>query len=149
MRKSPSRARGYARLVEEQVCARRARDGRQVRGRARASRAGASPITPRSSRLQAADDADAWAHERVPQPPPPVPAKEIALAVGLLAAGTTFLALSGLIAQGRLPGAAPGAGWGLLVLGLLAALPGFYVTRIAYHAARGRPGFSFGDIPRG
>ena len=67
----------------------------------------------------------------------------------LLAAGTTFLALSGLIAQGRLPGAAPGAGWGLLVLGLLAALPGFYVTRIAYHAARGRPGFSFGDIPRG
>ena len=69
--------------------------------------------------------------------------------VALLAAGAVFLTLSGYAAQGRLPGAARGAGWGFLVLGLLAALPGFYVTRLAYYAARGRPGYSFDDIPRG
>ena len=95
-----------------------------------------------------ASDADAWAHETAPLPPPPFPTREVATAVLLLAAGTTFLTLSAYAVRGRLPGAAPGAGWGFLVLGLLAALPGFYVTRVAYYAARGRPGFSWDDIPR-
>jgi hypothetical protein len=52
-------------------------------------------------------------------------------------------------ATGRLPSAAPGAAWGLLTVGLLAFLPGFYVSRIAYYAWRRREGYSFADIPRG
>lgn len=100
------------------------------------------------ARLVEDDPSDAWAHERAPLPPPPFPAREVATAALLLALGVTFLTLSAYAVRGRLPGAAPGAGWGFLVLGLLSALPGFYVTRLAYYAARGRPGYSFDDIPR-
>jgi len=41
-----------------------------------------------------------------------------------------------------------GAGWGLVLLGILAFLPGFHQSRIAYYAWRGRPGFSFDDVVR-
>lgn len=75
--------------------------------------------------------------------------REIAIAALLLVGGTTCLVFARQAATGRLPSAAPGAAWGLLTVGLLAFLPGFYVSRIAYYAWRRREGFSFADIPRG
>ena len=37
--------------------------------------------------------------------------------------------------------------YGLLFLGILAFLPGFYETRVAYYSWRGAPGFTFAAIP--
>jgi len=78
-----------------------------------------------------------------------LPVREIAIALLLLVGGTVCLVFARQAATGRLPSAAPGAAWGLLTVGLLAFLPGFYVSRIAYYAWRRREGYSFADIPRG
>uniref|UniRef100_A0A0E0IXR8 Uncharacterized protein n=1 Tax=Oryza nivara TaxID=4536 RepID=A0A0E0IXR8_ORYNI len=37
--------------------------------------------------------------------------------------------------------------YGLLFLGILAFLPGFYETRVAYYSSRGAPGYTFASIP--
>ena len=107
------------------------------------------PVSP----LQAA--ADGWAHESSATTREDVdaadafPVREIAIALLLLVGGTVCLVFARQAATGRLPSAAPGAAWGLLTVGLLAFLPGFYVSRIAYYAWRRREGYSFADIPRG
>ncbi|GMH15982.1 hypothetical protein Nepgr_017823 [Nepenthes gracilis] len=44
-------------------------------------------------------------------------------------------------------GGEPSQGYGLLVLGILAFLPGFYETRIAYYSWRGAKGYHFTSIP--
>jgi hypothetical protein len=36
---------------------------------------------------------------------------------------------------------------GLWVCGLLVFIPGFYFTRLAWHAARGTPGYGWDGIP--
>ena len=98
--------------------------------------------------------ADGWAHESNATTREDVdaadglPLREIAIAFLLLIGGTICLVFARQAATGRLPSAAPGAAWGLLTVGLLAFLPGFYVSRIAYYAWRRREGYSFADIPR-
>ncbi|OQU92357.1 hypothetical protein SORBI_3001G332300 [Sorghum bicolor] len=37
--------------------------------------------------------------------------------------------------------------YGLLFLGFLSFLPGFYETRVAYYSWRGAPGYTFASIP--
>ena len=100
------------------------------------------------------DDAaadDGWAHEaRAGPPSDPVPYREVLLAIGLLLAGCGFAALARASALGKLDGHVhPGATGGFATLAALTFLPGFYTTRLAFYAARGRPGYSFADIPRG
>ncbi|WOL04406.1 hypothetical protein Cni_G13127 [Canna indica] len=75
-----------------------------------------------------------------------VPWKSIALAVFLLALGTTLLILSFFILTGHMEGERSQA-YGLVTLGILAFLPGFYETRIAYYSWRGAPGYRFSSIP--
>jgi len=104
--------------------------------------------------LSQSDDAaadDGWAHEDRAVPPPDAPpVREILLAVGLLVAGCAFAGLARASATGRLDGHVhPGATGGFATLAVLTFLPGAYTTRLAWYAARGVPGYSFNDIPRG
>jgi hypothetical protein len=103
--------------------------------------------------IQQDDDAaaaDGWAHEARAGPrPEAVPVREVALALGLLAAGCAFAVLARLAHAGRLDGHVhDGAAAGFGVLATLTFLPGAYATRIAYCVARGRPGYSWADLPR-
>ncbi|XP_017700758.1 transmembrane protein 230-like isoform X2 [Phoenix dactylifera] len=75
-----------------------------------------------------------------------VPWKSIALALFLLALGSVLLFLSFFILTGHMGGDQSQA-YGLMVLGILAFLPGFYETRIAYYSWRGAPGYRFASIP--
>lgn len=75
-----------------------------------------------------------------------VPWKSIALALFLLALGSVLLLLSYFIFTGHMEGDKSQA-YGLLVLGILSFLPGFYETRVAYYSWRGAPGFRFASIP--
>ncbi|KAJ4835381.1 hypothetical protein Tsubulata_010542 [Turnera subulata] len=75
-----------------------------------------------------------------------VPWKSIALAVFLLFLGSLLLFLSFFILSGHMAGD-KSQGYGLLALGFLTFLPGFYETRIAYYAWRGAKGFRFASIP--
>nr|XP_010943669.1 transmembrane protein 230 isoform X1 [Elaeis guineensis] len=75
-----------------------------------------------------------------------VPRKSIALALFLLAIGSVLLFLSFFILTGHMQGERSQA-YGLMVLGILAFLPGFYETRIAYYSWRGAPGYRFASIP--
>ncbi|THU54212.1 hypothetical protein C4D60_Mb10t22670 [Musa balbisiana] len=75
-----------------------------------------------------------------------VPWKSIALAIFLLALGTLLLILSFFIFTGHMEGEQSQA-YGLLMLGILAFLPGFYETRIAYYSWKGAPGYRFSSIP--
>jgi hypothetical protein len=72
-----------------------------------------------------------------------VPWKAIYLAVGLLVAGVvlTFTGLGLWVTDPDAHGIA------LFVLGLVISLPGFYFSRIAYFAYKGREGYSFDEIP--
>lgn len=74
------------------------------------------------------------------------PWKSIALAVFLLCLGCLLLFLSFFILSGHMGGDHSQA-YGLLVLGFLTFLPGFYETRIAYYAWRGAAGYRFSSIP--
>ncbi|XP_057458272.1 uncharacterized protein LOC130749024 [Lotus japonicus] len=69
-----------------------------------------------------------------------VPWKSIVLALFLLFLGTGLLFLSYFIFTGHMGGERSQA-YGLLALGFLSFLPGFYETRIAYYAWRGAKGF--------
>ncbi|XP_047329819.1 transmembrane protein 230 [Impatiens glandulifera] len=75
-----------------------------------------------------------------------VPWKSIALALFLLGLGCTLLCLSYFIFTGHMGGDNSQA-YGLLGLGFLTFLPGFYETRIAYYSWRGATGFRFASIP--
>ncbi|XP_077230733.1 transmembrane protein (DUF872) [Tasmannia lanceolata] len=75
-----------------------------------------------------------------------IPWKSIALALFLLSLGSLLLFLSIFIFTGHMGGDRSQA-YGLLVLGILAFLPGFYETRIAYYSWRGAKGYRFASIP--
>ncbi|KAF5735564.1 hypothetical protein HS088_TW15G01072 [Tripterygium wilfordii] len=75
-----------------------------------------------------------------------IPWKSIALALFLLALGSTLLILAFFIFTGHMRGETSQA-YGLLALGFLAFLPGFYETRIAYYSWRGANGYRFASIP--
>ncbi|XP_059670380.1 uncharacterized protein LOC132315943 [Cornus florida] len=75
-----------------------------------------------------------------------IPWKSIGLALFLLSLGCMLLFLSFFIFTGHM-GGEPSQAYGLLGLGLLAFLPGFYETRIAYYSWRGAQGYRFASIP--
>lgn len=75
-----------------------------------------------------------------------VPWKSIALALFLLSLGCLLLFLSLFIFTGHMGGDQSQA-YGLLMLGILSFLPGFYETRVAYYSWRGAPGYRFSSIP--
>ncbi|KAK9121554.1 hypothetical protein Syun_019171 [Stephania yunnanensis] len=75
-----------------------------------------------------------------------IPWKSIALALFLLCLGSTLLFLSFFIFTGHMGGDRSQAN-GLLFLGILSFLPGFYETRIAYYSWRGTKGYRFASIP--
>ncbi|CAM6042908.1 unnamed protein product [Sphagnum compactum] len=75
-----------------------------------------------------------------------VPWKSVALALFLLVFGSLFLAISHFIYTEH-TGRDSSLAYGLLVLGVLLFLPGFYETRIAYYSWRGYKGYSYSRIP--
>ncbi|KNA25830.1 hypothetical protein SOVF_002970 [Spinacia oleracea] len=75
-----------------------------------------------------------------------VPWKSILLALFLLLLGSFLLFLSFFIFTGHMGGERSQA-YGLLALGFLTFLPGFYETRIAYYSWRGAAGYRFAAIP--
>ncbi|VVA20065.1 PREDICTED: transmembrane [Prunus dulcis] len=75
-----------------------------------------------------------------------IPWKSILLALFLLFLGSLLLFLSYFIFTGHMGGDLSQA-YGLLALGILTFLPGFYETRIAYYAWRGAKGYRFASIP--
>ncbi|XP_021737746.1 transmembrane protein 230-like [Chenopodium quinoa] len=75
-----------------------------------------------------------------------VPWKSIILALFLLFLGSFLLFLSFFIFTGHMGGERSQA-YGLLALGILSFLPGFYETRIAYYSWRGAAGYRFAAIP--
>ncbi|CAH9053241.1 unnamed protein product [Cuscuta epithymum] len=75
-----------------------------------------------------------------------VPWKSLALAFFLLSLGCLLLLLSLFILTGHMAGDQSQA-YGLLGLGILTFLPGFYETRIAYYSWRGAQGYRFAYIP--
>ncbi|KAF4376733.1 hypothetical protein F8388_025604 [Cannabis sativa] len=75
-----------------------------------------------------------------------IPWKSILLALFLLFLGSALLFLSYFIFTGHMGGERSQA-YGLLALGILTFLPGFYETRIAYYASRGANGYRFASIP--
>ncbi|KVI09103.1 transmembrane protein 230-like [Cynara cardunculus var. scolymus] len=75
-----------------------------------------------------------------------VPWKSIALALFLLFLGCGLLLLSFFIFTGHMGGDRSQA-YGLLGLGVLTFLPGFYETRIAYYSWRGAQGYRYAAIP--
>eukprot|EP00262_Sarcandra_glabra_P021113 TRINITY_DN872_c0_g1_i1.p1 TRINITY_DN872_c0_g1~~TRINITY_DN872_c0_g1_i1.p1 ORF type:complete len:114 (-),score=9.69 TRINITY_DN872_c0_g1_i1:467-808(-) len=75
-----------------------------------------------------------------------IPFKSIALALFLLSLGSMLMFLSFFIFTGHMGGDRSQA-YGLLCLGILSFLPGFYETRIAYYSWRGAQGYRFASIP--
>ncbi|KAL8138560.1 hypothetical protein V2J09_004561 [Rumex salicifolius] len=76
-----------------------------------------------------------------------VPWKSIALALFLLSLGLLLLFVSFFILTGHMGGESSQA-YGLLTLGILTFLPGFYETRLAYYSWRGAAGYRFSSIPK-
>uniref|UniRef100_A0A2P2J6S2 Uncharacterized protein n=1 Tax=Rhizophora mucronata TaxID=61149 RepID=A0A2P2J6S2_RHIMU len=75
-----------------------------------------------------------------------IPWRSIALAIFLLFLGLSLLFLSYFIFTGHMGGDKSQA-YGLLALGIISFLPGFYETRIAYYSWRGAQGYRFSSIP--
>ncbi|XP_011085698.1 transmembrane protein 230 [Sesamum indicum] len=75
-----------------------------------------------------------------------IPWKSICLALFLLLLGCLLLLLATFIFTGHMGGELSQA-YGLLGLGLLTFVPGFYETRIAYYSWRGAQGYRFASIP--
>lgn len=75
-----------------------------------------------------------------------VPWRSILLALFLLFLGSLLLFLSFFVLTGHMKGERPQA-YGLLALGILTFLPGFYETRVAYYSWRGAAGYRFASIP--
>ncbi len=103
----------------------------------------------RYSRLPADDEYDSKFDPRFDYTPKSfdkIPWKSIALALFLLFLGILLLSLSFFIFTGHMGGDKSQA-YGLLAIGVLTFLPGFYESRIAYYAWRGAAGYRFGSIP--
>ncbi|XP_057488380.1 uncharacterized protein LOC130774373 [Actinidia eriantha] len=101
----------------------------------------------RYSRLAADEDSDYDARfDYTPKSFDKVPWRSIALALFLFALGCMLLFLSYFIFTGHMGGEQSQA-YALLGLGILAFLPGFYETRIAYYSWRGAEGYRFASIP--
>lgn len=75
-----------------------------------------------------------------------IPWRSIALALFLLLLGSILLCFSILIFTGHMGGEQSQA-YGLLGLGIVSFLPGYYETRIAYYSWRGAQGYRFASIP--
>ncbi|KAI3888150.1 hypothetical protein MKX03_007573 [Papaver bracteatum] len=75
-----------------------------------------------------------------------IPWKSILLALFLLLLGSLLLFLAFFILSGHMGGEKSQA-YGLFTLGVLAFLPGFYETRLAYYSWRGAQGYRFASIP--
>ncbi|KAK6928156.1 Transmembrane protein 230/134 [Dillenia turbinata] len=75
-----------------------------------------------------------------------IPWKSIALALCLLCLGSLLLFLAFFILTGHMGGEKSQA-YGLLGLGVLTFLPGFYETRVAYYSWRGVKGYNYSSIP--
>ncbi|KAI3808653.1 hypothetical protein L1987_24610 [Smallanthus sonchifolius] len=75
-----------------------------------------------------------------------IPWKSIGLALFLLVLGCGLLILSFFVFTGHMGGDRSQA-YGLLGLGALTFLPGFYETRIAYYSWRGAQGYRYAAIP--
>ncbi|CAI0447744.1 unnamed protein product [Linum tenue] len=75
-----------------------------------------------------------------------IPWKSVVLAIFLLFLGSLLLFLSFFVFIGHMGGEKSQA-YGLLALGILTFLPGFYETRIAYYSWRGAKGYRFAAIP--
>ncbi|EPS70088.1 hypothetical protein M569_04684 [Genlisea aurea] len=75
-----------------------------------------------------------------------IPWKSILLAIFLLILGILLLLLGLFIITGHMKGD-PSQAYGLLGLGFLSFIPGFYETRIAYYSWRGAQGYTFASIP--
>ncbi|KAH8506530.1 hypothetical protein Peur_044270 [Populus x canadensis] len=76
-----------------------------------------------------------------------VPWKSIFLAIFLLFLGCVLLSISFFIFTGHMGGEKSQA-YGLLALGIITFMPGFYETRIAYYSWRGAKGYQFASIPK-
>ncbi|KAG2646596.1 hypothetical protein PVAP13_2KG520000 [Panicum virgatum] len=75
-----------------------------------------------------------------------IPWKSIALALFLLLIGMSLLSLSYFIFTSHMEGDDSQA-YDLLFLGVLAFVPGYYETRVAYYSWKGAPGYTFASIP--
>lgn len=76
------------------------------------------------------------------------PVKPVLLAVFLLSMGILLLSFGILMHNGHIKnGGDVTKGYGLIFLGCLTFLPGFYESRIAYYTWRGTPGYSYNMIP--
>ncbi|CAN1748185.1 Transmembrane protein 230 [Linum perenne] len=75
-----------------------------------------------------------------------IPWKSVLLAIFLLFLGSVLLFLSFFVFTGHM-GGEKSQGYGLLALGFLTFLPGFYETRLAYYSWRGAKGYRFASIP--
>ncbi|KAF8664325.1 hypothetical protein HU200_054876 [Digitaria exilis] len=93
-----------------------------------------------------ADDAHNLRFNYAPKSYRRIPWKSVALAPFLLVIGISFLSLSYFIFTSHMEGDGSQA-YGLLFLGVLAFLPGYYDTRVAYYSWRGAPGYTFASIP--
>ena len=74
--------------------------------------------------------------------------RAVATALALFALGTCLLAVGLLMVAGVVPHK-EGQEKGILFLGALTFMPGFYSTRIAYYAWRGRGTYSYAQLPSG
>ncbi|KAF3434928.1 hypothetical protein FNV43_RR22015 [Rhamnella rubrinervis] len=114
----------------------------------------ASKRNVRYNRLPTDEDIDYDSNARQPDPRfdyspksfDKIPWKSIVLALFLLVLGSALLFLSYFIFTGHMGGERSQA-YGLLALGILTFLPGFYETRIAYYSWRGAKGYRFSSIP--
>ncbi|KAL7000795.1 hypothetical protein U1Q18_001945 [Sarracenia purpurea var. burkii] len=111
----------------------------------------ASRRNVRYSRLAADEDSDYDGgydprFDYTPKSFDKVPWKSIALALFLVSLGCVLLFLSYFIFTGHMGGERSQA-YGLLGLGILTFLPGFYESRIAYYSWRGAEGYRFASIP--
>ncbi|XP_010928697.1 uncharacterized protein [Elaeis guineensis] len=73
------------------------------------------------------------------------PIKVISLAVSLLVFGSLGIVIGVVMACNRV-GGDRAHGVSFAILGSILFIPGFYYTRVAYHAYKGYKGFSFANI---
>ncbi|KAF6199175.1 hypothetical protein GE061_007200 [Apolygus lucorum] len=91
---------------------------------------------------------DSFDEQQFEQKPPRIPWKAIIFAFILLIFGSGLLIMALLISAGLMDNEKyEDRSLSLMILGFLMFLPGAYHVRIAYHALRGHPSYSFDDIP--
>uniref|UniRef100_A0A0A9X246 Transmembrane protein 230 n=1 Tax=Lygus hesperus TaxID=30085 RepID=A0A0A9X246_LYGHE len=91
---------------------------------------------------------DSFDERQFEQKPPRIPWKAIIFAFILFIVGSGLLIMALLISAGLMENVKyEDRSLSLMILGFLMFLPGAYHVRIAYHALRGHPSYSFDDIP--